>query len=869
MLDNVTASDNHSVDLVHGGSGIELYTNGAITANNIYSTGNLKYGMKLDNCNYSGSACLSTTTGAVSVSNSEFSGNKQNSGLDIVSRGLVTLKKVVSNENSNSSAFGVKIDNTYGTSGVTITGTIAGDNQFSQNGTHGVQIDSTGNISLNYVSSEENTGDGAWLVNKLGKGTVSVSNSRFYKNISSGLNIESKNNVTILNVISNENLGGSGVKIDNRIFTTGLGYGSVAVTYLTAMKNSDWGLDVLSNGTISGTGITANENPLGGARLNNQEATYPKNVSISKSVFNLNKFGGELGPGLVVLSKGAITLSGVGAKNNGLGGVILVNPSAFGAVVINNSLNPVLYTISGNGEDGVVIITKGAVTLTGVYADENRSGALIDNYFVGGTAPVTISASHFNQNNVGSGLDVNSTGKIMLTKVSANGNNSFGARLINQNATYSSQVSVVNDVLKIGTELNGFCGNGSDGLNISAKGVVTLTNVESNGNSGEGTHIDNVNATNADVKITNSYFDNNTVGGYGLFITSQGNIILNAGSVSGNQQNGTLLDNQLSGVTIIKNITISKFKMNANLSGFGLEAKSNGVFSVQSVQGDGNGTFGIRLNNQTSSIGAGITVKNSHTNGNNNGTGLELLSNGAILIDGITSNENKLGFGYGIVAKSTPLVAGSKSVTINRTTINGNDQDGLNVNAVGMITLNGVSANGNTHSGAVLDNSSMSITSGVTILSSLGVNNFNNNIGDFGVSILTRGQVSLSLVTANNNLDGTGVSVDNCVGGAPGCGQANVSFSKVTTRLNGEDGVLINTNALTVTMNGLVSLSNGGSGIKITSNNSQAKISLLNSLFMGNIGHGIEIKRPGLLTPFLTGSSYFGNGTAPNLFVHN
>ena len=94
-------------------------------------------------------------------------------------------------------------------------------------------------------------------------------------------------------------------------------------------------------------------------------------------------------------------------------------------------------------------------------------------------------------------------------------------------------------------------------------------------------------------------------------------------------------------------------------------------------------------------------------------------------------------------------------------------------------------------------------------------------------------------------------------------------FQQGDTRLNGEDGVLINTNALTVTMNGLVSLSNGGSGMKITSNNSQAKISLLNSLFMGNIGHGIEIKRPGLLTPFLTGSSYFGNGTAPNLFVHN
>ncbi len=51
VLDNVTASDNHSDDFVHGGSGIELFTNGAITANNIYATGNLKYGMKVDNCN--------------------------------------------------------------------------------------------------------------------------------------------------------------------------------------------------------------------------------------------------------------------------------------------------------------------------------------------------------------------------------------------------------------------------------------------------------------------------------------------------------------------------------------------------------------------------------------------------------------------------------------------------------------------------------------------------------------------------------------------------------------------------------------------------------------------------------------------------
>ncbi len=72
--------------------------------------------------------------------------------------------------------------------GVTITGTVAGDNQFTHNGnawiTGGIEINSKGNILINYVTSEENTGDGAWLVNMQGKGTISVTNSSFNTNSS-------------------------------------------------------------------------------------------------------------------------------------------------------------------------------------------------------------------------------------------------------------------------------------------------------------------------------------------------------------------------------------------------------------------------------------------------------------------------------------------------------------------------------------------------------------------------------------------------------------------------------------------------------------------------------------------------------------
>ena len=585
VLDNVTASDNYQdTPDIRGGSGIELYTNGAITANNIYATGNLNYGMKLDNCNFAGAACTSTSTGAVNFTNSEFSSNIENSGLDIRSRGAVTLKKVTASENLNSSAFGVKIDNTFGTAGVTITGTVGGDNQFIHNGTHGVQIDSIGNISLNYISSEENTGDGAWLVNKVGKGTVSVSNSRFYHNSSNGLYIESKGTITLLNVLSSENAGGNGVIIDNRIFATGAGFGNVTITNLTAVNNSDWGLDVLSNGTITVTGITANQNPVGGANLNNQEAILPKNVSLSKSVFDANKLGGELGPGLVVLSKGAITLTGVGTKNNGLEGILLDNPSSVGAVVINNSSNPTLYSVVGNGEEGVVITTQGAVSLTGVFADSNRIGAVINNYVVGKTPPVAISASHFNENTGGEGLNVNSTGKITLTKVSASENSSFGAKLANENATVLSAVSIVNDVLKIGSELNGFCGNGFYGLMITAKGVVTLTNVEASGNGSFGVDISNNYAANADVKISNSYFYENDElfpsDGYGLNVTSMGNISLSGGSANNNYLYGAKLDNQNGSAFPVKNITITKFEFNNNQTSFGLEAHANGTITI-------------------------------------------------------------------------------------------------------------------------------------------------------------------------------------------------------------------------------------------------------------------------------------------------
>ena len=258
-------------------------------------------------------------------------------------------------------------------------------------------------------------------------------------------------------------------------------------------------------------------------------------------------------------------------------------------------------------------------------------------------------------------------------------------------------------------------------------------------------------------------------------------------------------------------------------------------------------------------------MKTSSFSSNDAGIGLEILTAGSVLMDGVTANGNTGGEGIKVTSDTnTPI---SKNSYVNRTSANGNSLDGLKVDAVGLITLNGVTANGNLLSGAVLDNSSATTTTkpGVTILATLGTNNFNGNRQ--GLTINSRGPVSLTSVTANFSTHNSGIYINNqnCSGDCP---RSNVSLNKVTTRGNYGDGVYIfETNGALITLTGLTSLSNGGSGVYIQSFYEFAKISILSGLFMGNSGYGIEVIKTSAYPLVLTGTSYFGNDTG-NLFIH-
>ena len=192
---------------------------------------------------------------------------------------------------------------------------------------------------------------------------------------------------------------------------------------------------------------------------------------------------------------------------------------------------------------------------------------------------------------------------------------------------------------------------------------------------------------------------------------------------------------------------------------------------------------------------------------------------------------------------------------------NENGADGLKIDCDGAITLNGITANGNEDFGTWVSNSSESISSGVTILATLGANNFNDN--DAGLLIGTRGVVSLTSVTANKNINGNGIEIDNRNCSGSGCPTPNVMFNKVAANSNSGNGMRIVTNAAVVNLTGLISMSNGYSGIEINSWNPVAKISLLNGMFMANQLNGVEIHRITSPTPVypvvLSGTIYFGN----------
>jgi hypothetical protein len=309
---NISDTDDVTILADVNASTINIHkTTGRVDVYN--STGNLNITNSDINNNglYSAGVNIHTLTGNLTISNSAFHGNgydgvwmdsvgnvtisdslvyqNGNNGLGIYNAGDVTL----SNSLFNGNTFGGSV--IYTANSVTINNSSA-----DANGGNGTDIYNAGSVTISNLSTfNQNVGNGASIFSS---GDINISNSTFNDNLYHGLAVfGATGNVTLANLTATANPGtsGDGAYIDNTS-----GAGNVTLTGTNNFSNhSPWnsGMYIISNGDVSLSGMTSNNN---GRGVNISQA---RNVTIMNGTFNDNVCNCD-GTGAYVFASGNVTI---------------------------------------------------------------------------------------------------------------------------------------------------------------------------------------------------------------------------------------------------------------------------------------------------------------------------------------------------------------------------------------------------------------------------------------------------------------------------------------------------------------------------------------------------------------------------------
>jgi hypothetical protein len=544
--------------------------------------------------------------------------------------------------------------------------------------------------------------------------------------------------------------------------------------------------------------ITANDNVSGsGATLDNTDGGFANSMQ-PVTLTGANVFNGNGNHGLDVLSYGNILLNNITATGNGLAG------SGYGATLDNKGDVTSTYAsvkltgtnnFSGNDDDGLYVVTNGAITLNSVTANDSvwGDGATLNNTYSGFTnakQPVILTGTNVFNDNRNDGLNINSYGPITLNNITASSNgllsNNEGAELVNTGADTAQAVKL--------TGINVFDGNQNIGLWIYSKGAVTLNSVTAiNTVSAHGAYVDNKDSgtavpQNVTLTGTNAFNDNN---GHGLWVFSYGAITLNSTTVVGNGSAGATLDNcfynyttDLCEALLPKNITLTGTnKFSDNTGGYGLEIDSRGAVFLNSVTAGGNASNGVDIDNcaydytddgqgtylTCAVLAQNVTISGTNVFSDNSGTGLYIRTAGGVSLSNITATVNS---GSGVDLDNCRFVSpncsvpGIKSFTLAGTNnINSNTSTGLDITLTGAITVNNLTANGNGTSGYGIGADLLNAFTAGQFVKLTGTNTFNANRNE-GLYIETQGAVSLNNVSANDSLQAGGAVIYNNDGGA-------------------------------------------------------------------------------------------------------
>jgi hypothetical protein len=338
------------------------------------------------------------TTAAVTVTGVQLDDTAYG-GLIITNRGNVTLTDI----SITKSYSGLVVDNSLGAGNVTIkNATIE-----TEWGYWGMNIKSSGAISLTNISSYHNKGYGAKLDNTSASSAkpVTITTGNFYDNTDTGLYVRSRGLITLKDVNGIGN-----TKNDSHI-----GYDQMANDVITAGMQEKWWQFNGTAGDVIGISAKSLEvnlhlelhqqypNPVlefdadqwGNIYVHNY--TFPATCSnfLECAIVLSDQDGNDVGGFHLEMIKDGGTLTDV---SNLIYGVDLDNTLGTAGIVITGSALPVdgsaplTQGFINNTLDGLMINTHGAVTLPNLYAGKNgHNGAKIANEIAVGAPAVTIS----------------------------------------------------------------------------------------------------------------------------------------------------------------------------------------------------------------------------------------------------------------------------------------------------------------------------------------------------------------------------------------------------------------------------------------------------------------------------------------------
>jgi hypothetical protein len=912
----------------NGNTGMIVIAQGTIsvTLTDSGASQNAGRGLSLENTLIAGSK-------SVTVDGGDYSGN-DSVGINILSNGVITLKNLTASENDSYGAY--LVNNTSpANSGISVLTTRSGwTNEFNENGI-GLYIATAGAVTVKNTQANDNLSSGI-NIQSTGTGSVTLNQVTANQNCSgvvdnAGIQISTGGSVSLTGVTANTNGDGAhangGMLINNT--PGGLSNKSVTARNSAFSGNFGLGLGIESLSSITLSAVTASNNYIGGCDINNSTGTALSPVSITNSAFNSN----QAVAGLEIDSRGRVTLRSVDASGNA---------DENGATIDNakDVTHPVDVSIlctggscdfNSNDEYGLQVNTFGSITLNGVNAVGNAvNGAYLQNHLAADARPKNISITNaiFGKNLAGFGLLANSKGSISLNKVSASGNGSYGARLINDTSPNRAGIT-----LSGGSDADAYSSNGAYGLWISTTGRVTIKKIEANENTYHGAYISNGTATTLQsVSVNNAEFLENMTedGTYdaGLYILAHGAVTLSQVSASNNGDFDTavLTGVYINNTSVTATITLTNVSAtsnnggglivysNANITARNLAASFNngtgafisttggagkitlgrsgsfvnqfnnntnagahlyatGTMNVSYVEAMDNGNeagvtneYGLLVSNNTAATPKNVTV--SHvTLQNNDDENLMIRSSGAVTLNDAIANGSYRADGISI----TNNYFTGQVVKITKATVNGNTMRGINVASEGQVTLNTMQANENGGAGIYVDN--WEGAGGITLN---GNGNTASHNGDYGVYFFTEGNISVANLTAEYN-ESNGAYLNAIAGGG---GSGSVTVNKASLHNNYSEGLSILA-ANNCTLNMVQAFNNGDNGdgsgdhsgafITIFGNS----LTVTNSAFFQNWGFGLQIDETGGTAITITNTLYMGNDTdndslsgSPDVYIY-